>query len=57
MQIQPHEDKNFRGREVFQSLCMTKQNAQLVEDKAASARDLKVQSGSLVETVAVFKLP
>ena len=35
---------------------MTQQNAQLVEDMTEAARDLKVQSSGLVETVAIFKL-
>lgn len=51
------EDVSQLGEAVTLMDKMTQQNAQLVEDMAVAARDLKTQSGSLVETVAVFKLP
>ena len=54
---QQSDDVSQLGEAVTLMDKMTQQNAQLVEDMAAAARDLKVQSGSLVETVAVFKLP
>jgi methyl-accepting chemotaxis protein len=53
---QQSDDVSQLGEAVTLMDQMTQQNAQLVEDMAVAARDLKVQSGSLVETVAVFKL-
>jgi methyl-accepting chemotaxis protein len=53
---QQSDDVSQLGEAVSLMDQMTQQNAQLVEDMAVAARDLKVQSSGLVETVAVFKL-
>jgi uncharacterized phage infection (PIP) family protein YhgE len=44
------------GEAVAQMDQATQQNAALVEQMAAAASSLKVQSGEMVETVAVFKV-
>jgi methyl-accepting chemotaxis protein len=53
---QQSDDVSQLGEAVTLMDQMTQQNAQLVEDMTVAARDLKVQSSGLVETVAIFKL-
>jgi methyl-accepting chemotaxis protein len=53
---QQSEDVSQLGDAVSLMDQMTQQNAQLVEEMAVSARNLKTQADDLVETVAVFRL-
>jgi methyl-accepting chemotaxis protein len=53
---QQSDDVSQLGEAVTLMDQMTQQNAQLVDDMAMAARNLKDQAGTLVETVAVFKL-